>query len=248
MAVIAGTDEPGCLTSGQSAEASVFCSGARNGCSVGEEAGPNDTPAVRSGEKAIAPAESDIKDETLTRIAWDFLGTDTRARVVIDRERRVLWASETATAMLRAPQPVVLRNGYLAFEGVNDSTTCQEWLGQAGTSRQSFLICGSEGGAWAVISAQARQWDGEDVVLAEFILSHPPLTAASSGMAKQFGLTRAECEVIDALVRLEGPADIAVRLGVSINTVCTHIRRLFCKLSINSQVQLVRIAAAFSAG
>jgi DNA-binding CsgD family transcriptional regulator len=248
MAVIAGTDEPGCLTSGQSAGASAYCSGATNGFSAGEEAGPNDKPAGWPSEKESAPAANAIKDEMLTRIACDFLASDTRARVVIDRERRVLWASETAITMLRPPQPVVLRNGYLAFEGVNDSTTCQEWLGQSGTNPQGFLIYGSEGGAWAVISAHARQWDGEDVVLADFILSHPPRTAASSGMAKQFGLTRAECDVIDALVRLEGPGDIAVRLGISINTVRTHIRRLFCKLSINSQVQLVRIAAAFSAG
>ncbi len=249
MAVIADTGESGCLASDPGVGASGASSRAAKRFSSGEEiAAGGKADRVGPRENVFASTRAEPGRDMFMRIGHDWLVSGVRARVIVDRERRLLWANDAATAMLRAPQPVVLRNGVLAFEGVNDIAACHEWLGRAGPEPQRFFVCGADGGSWAVVVAQAHQWEGDDVFLAEFILSHPSLTASSSGMAAQFGLTPAECDVIDALVRLEGPAEIALRLGISINTVRTHIRRLFGKLSINSQVQLVRLAAAFSGG
>lgn len=199
------------------------------------------------GNTAFDTEQAMLGDPTYLQIATDFLAGG-RPKVVIDRERRVLCANHAATTLLRMPLPVSIRKGVLAFDGANDPLTCHEWLGRAVPRPQRFLVVGSEPSLWVVLQAYSRRLNGEELVVTEFILSQPPLRAADNGMSVQFGLTPAECEVIDALVRLEGPSEIAARLGVSINTVRTHMRRLFAKLAVNSQVQLVRIAAAFGAG
>ncbi|KHK93338.1 hypothetical protein LK12_03280 [Novosphingobium malaysiense] len=182
------------------------------------------------------------------QIAHGFLGSGLRARLVVNDERQVLWASEVALALLEPQFPVVIADGALCFERANDPVACQEWLHSVGRKPSRFLVSGAQEDWWVVMNAWRGRLHADTAIYAEFILSHPPYRSSTSGMSKQFGLTPAECDVIDALVRLETPTKIADRLGVSINTVRTHIRRLYGKLGVNTQVQLIRIATAFSAG
>lgn len=240
MAVVADAGELECLDFGRDTDPAQFNKSTKT---VNAGVGENLT-AEETSYKECLP--SDYGDKLFPQIACHFLATGAGAKAVIDRERRIAWANSAATALLKTPLPVTIGNGFLAFEaGVS---ACHEWLGRVGPQPLRHFVCGASVGSWVVINAYSRQLDGSEVVLAEFTLSHPPLRARTSGMSAQFGLTPAECDIIDALVRLEGPNEIAVRMGVSINTVRTHIRRLFGKLSVNSQVQLIRIATAFSAG
>lgn len=54
-----------------------------------------------------------------------------------------------------------------------------------------------------------------------------------------YGLTSAEAAVIGDLVAGLGPQAIADRRGTSVTTVRTHIRRIFEKAGVNSQIELV---------
>jgi len=72
-----------------------------------------------------------------------------------------------------------------------------------------------------------------------------PFDAQQSGMATAFKLTKAECRVIDAMAMMEPPAQIAARLGVSVHTIRTHIRRIYSKLAVRSQIQFMRLTMAY---
>jgi len=67
-------------------------------------------------------------------------------------------------------------------------------------------------------------------------------------MAQAFGLTRAECRVVDALAMMEAPSQIAERLGVSVHTIRTHVRRIYAKLAVRSQMQFMRLTMAYCGG
>lgn len=54
-----------------------------------------------------------------------------------------------------------------------------------------------------------------------------------------FGLTVAESQVVAGLTTGRSPAAIADRLGISVNTVRTHIRRVFEKMEVHSLVEVV---------
>jgi DNA-binding CsgD family transcriptional regulator len=66
-------------------------------------------------------------------------------------------------------------------------------------------------------------------------------------LTRTFGLTGAEFRVAEFLVRGQSPHDIAKELGVSHNTVRTHVARLLSKTSTTRQPELVAQLLAFSA-
>ena len=72
------------------------------------------------------------------------------------------------------------------------------------------------------------------------------LDLRDTGLIDQFGLTRAEGDVAQHLAHLRAPTVIARELGLSVNTVRTHIRRIYAKLSINSQMQFERLVHTFT--
>ncbi|GLK51818.1 helix-turn-helix transcriptional regulator [Maricaulis virginensis] len=61
---------------------------------------------------------------------------------------------------------------------------------------------------------------------------------------ESLGLTRREYDVLRALVMGDGNKAMARRLGVSPNTVKTHIARLYDKLDVSSRVQAIEKARA----
>jgi len=65
-------------------------------------------------------------------------------------------------------------------------------------------------------------------------------------IAAAFSLTPAELRVLLALVDVDGVAAIAEALGVTENTVHTHLRRLFCQTGTRRQAELIKLVAGFS--
>lgn len=63
--------------------------------------------------------------------------------------------------------------------------------------------------------------------------------------APHFDLTRSEAAVVKRLVAGQHAAAVAEELGLSIETIRTHIRRIYNKLEISSREQLFAIAGQF---
>ncbi len=60
-------------------------------------------------------------------------------------------------------------------------------------------------------------------------------------LTQLYGLTQAEGRLAAQMVSTEGsPKDISDSLGISINTVRTHMKRIFAKVGVPGQVDLVR--------
>lgn len=181
-------------------------------------------------------------------VARAFLSREMRARAVINRERHVLWANGPAISQLKSPLPVIIAAGLLDIADADDPKAFFDFLSATDEHPQRYAVSSQRGAYWVVLNAWSGFHEGCDAIYLDFNLSLPPLGASSSGMARQFGLTPAECDVIDALVRLDSPVAAAERLQISINTVRTHVRRLFAKTAVHSQAQLIRLASAFCAG
>lgn len=60
-----------------------------------------------------------------------------------------------------------------------------------------------------------------------------------------FGLTPSEVEVVKLLIAGQRAEEAATSLGISLETVRTHIRRAYVKLGINSREQLFALLSAF---
>lgn len=67
-------------------------------------------------------------------------------------------------------------------------------------------------------------------------------TAKLPTLARRFGFTQAECDVLHELLAGATPADIAQRRNVRLSTVRTQIRQLLDKTGTRRQADLVRLA------
>ena len=64
---------------------------------------------------------------------------DARPRVVIDRDRRVLWRSENAEKLLAPPVPLRLSDGWLTTDAVTTSNALADFIdGNAGFDTAVF--------------------------------------------------------------------------------------------------------------
>lgn len=77
------------------------------------------------------------------------------------------------------------------------------------------------------------------VALIVHVVSHAPAIHSSEGRWADFGLTARETEVARLLVQGSSYKSIAHRLGVSIDTVRSHIRRVYAKLDVHSVAEAV---------
>ncbi|RAU20101.1 hypothetical protein CU669_20190 [Paramagnetospirillum kuznetsovii] len=82
---------------------------------------------------------------------------------------------------------------------------------------------------------------GENLILALLFKEGPTVPISEDLLCKLYGLTAAESRLAAYLVGNQGaPKDIALALDVSVNTVRTHMKRIFAKVGVPSQVELVR--------
>jgi len=65
-------------------------------------------------------------------------------------------------------------------------------------------------------------------------------------MAKDFGLTKSECAVLDSFAHLKKPEQIAEQLNIAVSTVRSHLKQIHTKMSVNSSIQLLRITRAYT--
>jgi len=73
-----------------------------------------------------------------------------------------------------------------------------------------------------------------------------PVPPASLWLTDTFHLTRREVAVADLLVRGADPASIARALGISLDTVRTHLKHVYRKTNTHSQCDVVRLMLALS--
>ncbi|MHA6820597.1 helix-turn-helix transcriptional regulator [Ralstonia pseudosolanacearum] len=72
-------------------------------------------------------------------------------------------------------------------------------------------------------------------------------SAARLRLAEMFHLTRREADVADLLARGAGPALIASTLGISRDTVRTHLKHVYRKTNTHGQCDVVRLMLAATA-
>jgi DNA-binding CsgD family transcriptional regulator len=83
--------------------------------------------------------------------------------------------------------------------------------------------------------------EGASLVLVFVFLAEPRLTEASNESLRALGLTRAEAEVAVLLGAGFSPREVADRLDVKIATVRAHLKRIFQKLGLCRQTELVQM-------
>ena len=82
---------------------------------------------------------------------------------------------------------------------------------------------------------------GSPLVLGTIVDRSVAPRVALSMLRDLFGLTESEARVAEAYLRVDTVKDVAEQLGVSVNTVKTHMAATYLKTGCTRQAQLVRL-------
>lgn len=171
---------------------------------------------------------------------------DRSPRLLIDNHCNVLWQSADSARLLQPPLPLWLRGGKVhASGGSGGGRTWPSFIENLGEEGERLLITG-KASAWVLVRGWAARFGDRRLVFLKCALSWPLRDVASSGLARDFGLTKSECAVLDAFARLARPNEIAEQLQVSLSTVRSHLKQIHTKMSVSSSVQLMRITRAYT--
>jgi DNA-binding CsgD family transcriptional regulator len=158
--------------------------------------------------------------------------------LALDLRARVLWISPRASELLGGAElPEALRGaaarlGALAL-GPTDSPV-------AARPRDLRFEVALPGPLRAVLSL-ARGPSGAPIV---DVALDEPMPSALARIAERHALTPAETKTLSVLALGESNREIAARLGVSIETVRTHVKRVLGKLSVRTREEAARVARA----
>ena len=72
------------------------------------------------------------------------------------------------------------------------------------------------------------------------------LPSPPEAVAAEFNLTSAEIRVLFAIVEIGGVPEVAPILGISDQTVKSHLHHIYDKTATNRQADLVKLVASYS--
>lgn len=153
------------------------------------------------------------------------LDADERAIVLLDRDRRVLFAT-TAAAAAFAGGPEKLAEGH------EPPRTLGTWLA-TGARSGSLAVDG------AVLLVRRLDGEGRTVVLLD-----DPGRALPLASLRTLGLTPREAAVLRELALGAGTEEAATRLGIAPRTLAKHLQRINAKLGVGDRGQAVATAWA----
>ena len=180
--------------------------------------------------------------------------------VLLTRDARIVFANDAAQAMLQRGKPAANRKGYFAVgeplaAAALEAAVRQSADDEAAIGRRGFGIPVRREGEAALVlhvlplrHGALRRGIAPDAAAAVFI-SDPAASpdAPLETLAALFDLTSAEGRVFQLLAQGESRERAAGMLGISLNTMKTHLNRIYAKTGATRASQLVKLAAGLAA-
>ena len=159
------------------------------------------------------------------------------ASIILGEDLRPLWTNPAADAILAAATDFQLIHGVFACVDKAQGPVMRAFLAGLGDEPEAWIY--SRDDTHQLLRAEAVRPAGLPPATAVMIY---PVDREDrflwSDFPKVFGLTRAETVVVKLIVG-GAPADmIAEELSVALDTVRTHVRRIYAKLGVNNREQL----------
>ena len=185
--------------------------------------------------------------------ALDALERSGTATLVVTRDSRLLYANPLAERLLRAKDGIRVAGGQI---GVGQRAAAERLTALVRAAADAAAGRGTASGGTLAIARPdrlpltllvapfrpAREGLGAPLPAAVLFVRDPE-AASPTALSLQglFGLTAAEAAVAVALAQGRAAEDLAGRLGVSLNTVRTHIKNVLAKTGTSRQAQLVAL-------
>jgi DNA-binding CsgD family transcriptional regulator len=179
-----------------------------------------------------------ILEETLHLMAQPVL--------IVDREGRLVFANSSAARLLATGDGIKLADERIAAAHRDDKAALTALLHPLSDEAPKVIALRRPGRKRSlVVQAVPLRSDGRWETtgrVALLIEAEPPQIPSLDHLASAFSLTSAEAKLWSGLAAGATLAEIAQRQQTSVNTLRVHLGRLFAKLGVHRQADLVRLA------
>jgi DNA-binding CsgD family transcriptional regulator len=184
---------------------------------------------------------SSLKDieETDRSIVFDWVTKERKARLIVDRSMRLLWANAAAHEMLLHGAHIALGDESVVVRREELRVMLEQAL-RARTDESLFVIEHSDDiGSDLLVRFERLRDDGPRAYFGLQLIPHaPPPGGWSEVLAAHFQLTPKQSQVLMRMISGESGEDIAKAMRISVETVRTHVRDVYAKLRVSSREEL----------
>jgi DNA-binding CsgD family transcriptional regulator len=183
--------------------------------------------------------------DTVDNILATWVDGEARARLVVDSNLIVYWVSSSAEAFLRKEQAVLYRNGRLRSRDPRMEQALRAFVAEATDSLTSQCITNRDTGEHVVLTAVRLQAPWRHVIGLTLHQTGADLGVRLADLHQAFGLTPSERSIARHLLDGMTADETAAELGISLDTVRTHIKRAYAKLGVGSREAFFHKLAPF---
>lgn len=173
------------------------------------------------------------------KIAFDWIAREQKARLIVDRSMRLLWANEAAHEMLLHGTHVALGEDGLVVRRDELRVMIEQAI-RSRVEQSLFIIEHRDDLASDLLVRFERLPDGEgEGCFGLQLIRHAPAPGGwSDVLAGHFQLTPKQTQVLVRMISGESGDGISRALAISVETVRTHVRDIYAKLGVSSREEL----------
>jgi DNA-binding CsgD family transcriptional regulator len=172
----------------------------------------------------------------LDHILARWLDRETRPRLLVDCELSVHWLSAAAVELLSSDQPLLHRSGKLRTRDPRFERLLRAFFAGLQVEHIStFCLTNPDSGEHLLLSATRLPPPWSHLIGLSLRPTSEDLGIRLADLRQAFGLTPTEGRVTHHLIEGKTADETAEDLGVSLDTVRTHIKRTYAKLGVCSR-------------
>jgi DNA-binding CsgD family transcriptional regulator len=201
----------------------------------------NNRTISRVGHSDVDEQECIADPFVLGAVSLSWLDADRESRILVDSELVILWRNSAARLDLDKRRDLQDRNGVLT--AVN--TGNQPALDDAVRKGSNFCFQRIDGDGHFVIRSQRLQIDGDIFFGVRFFGTGGDYIEEYDNLDVAFGLTKSETRLLVDMMNGLDAIRLSQAYGVSVETIRSHVRSIYLKLSVNSREALLHKVRPF---
>lgn len=197
-------------------------------------------PALKRPETKAA----DSTEHGSLALAW--LDHDYTPRCVLADDLTLLWANIAARSTLAKRRDIEIRDGALFTTKPQHQSELLAFIHCSGAGVSTLCFPRSSGKGHLLLRAQRLRWTDTPAYGVSFFGTGEDFAHRYADLDVAFRLTQAENKVLLSLLDGHDVDQLTRLLDVSVDTVRSHVRKIYQKIGVNSREALFRIARPFS--
>lgn len=166
---------------------------------------------------------------------------------IVSEGMRLIWANGAAERLFDAGEVFTAAEGVLQCADRSQDVVFRDFAARRRAEPEAWALRRPDG-AHIVVRAEWLEFGGQEPASGLMFHTTTPSRHVWADIGEIFGLTPAEVIIVKRMLAGASADEIAGALEISVETVRTHVRRIYGKIGASNREQLFSIVSPFRVG